>query len=140
MAVMMSLSLLGFADPAEADVRVPPSAVGGARSDYVGPTSAIAVITNLYRQFDGSLPREDRDTHIKTVIFAAAALDNGRVAVWSNPANGTAGRVKVVLTKPVQGGYCRLLYTEVEKSNQIREYSEYACKTIDNQHWTFSLR
>jgi hypothetical protein len=140
MVVMMLLSLSGFVNTAAADSRVPVSANGGVRTDYNRPSDMVSIFTNIYKQFDGTLARHDRETHIKTIIFAAGSLDNGQVAVWSNPENRTAGRVKVVLTKPVQGGYCRLLYTEVEKGDRVREYSEYACKTIDSQYWSFSSR
>lgn len=137
---MMLLSLSGFADTVLADTRIPLSATAGVRTDYVDPNNLFSMSVNLYRQLTGSLSKEDKETHIKTVIFAVSTLDNGQIAEWSNPANGTAGRVKIVLTKPVQGGYCRQIYTLVEKNNDIREYNEFACRTLDSQFWTFSAR
>ena len=138
--LMVFTMLLTLANYARADTRVPPSAEGGARDDYGSSTSILAVVNNLYKQVTGSLTGDDRRKHINTVIYAASNLDNGDVAEWSNPHNGSAGRIKVALTLPVQGGYCRLLYTEVEKDDKIREYQEYACKTIDSQYWTFYSR
>jgi surface antigen len=124
-------TLAGFAN---ANTLVPPSANGGARNDYTD-----SGIGNLFKSITGSLNGQDRRVHINTVIYAAAMLDNGEVAEWDNPKNGTAGRVKAVLTKPVQGGFCRQLYTEVEKDGYVREYIEYACKTIDSEYWSFYL-
>jgi surface antigen len=121
-------------------VFTPPSATAGVRDDFLTPSSVFAVAGNLLKQASGSLNREDRITHTKTLIWAASNLENGQMAEWSNPNNGTAGRTKIILTKPVQGGYCRMLSTLVEKEGIVKEYTEFACKTIDSQFWTFSTR
>jgi len=118
----------------------PISATAGVRTDYTEPNNIISIIGNIYKQATGSLSSDDQKQHIRTVIFAASNLPTGEVIEWSNPANGTAGRVKVVMTKSVQGGYCRMLFTQVEKDNTIRDYTEWACKTIDSKFWTFSER
>jgi surface antigen len=117
----------------------PLSATAGVRTDYTDPNNLIAIVSNIYKQSTGSLDSQDKLTHTKTVIYAAANLDTGSVVEWTNPSNNTAGRVKVVRTKPVQGGVCRLLFTQVEKDSTIRDYSEYACKTMDSRFWTFYL-
>lgn len=90
----------------------------------------------VYELFYG-LMGDDRKMHVSTVILAASSLDTGAVAEWHNPDSGNAGRVKVVMTKPEQGGRCRLLFTQVEKGNTIREYEEYACYTMDSPYWRF---
>ena len=138
--LMVFTMLLTLANFASADTLTPPSANGGARDDYGSSTSLFNIASNFYKQVTGRLNGEDRKLHIQTVTYAAGYLDNGDVAEWSNPDSGSAGRVKVALTLPVQGGYCRLLYTEVEKDTNIKEYQEYACKTIDSQFWTFYTR
>ena len=138
MAIIL-LSILPLCVRAD-NTLIPPSAVGGVRSDYSETTSVLAMATNIYKQGSGALSGRDRQMHIKTVIFAASWLETGSTAEWTNPDNGTAGRVKIVMTRPAQGGYCRLLFTQVEKGGHIREYSEYACKTIDSQYWSFSDR
>lgn len=139
-AFMTSLTLLLFANSVKADVFTPYSATAGVREDFLSPVSLLSVTHNLIKQASGSLDYDDQRMHTKTLIYAAANLETGQQAEWSNPSNGTAGRVKIMMTKPVQGGYCRLLYTLVEKEGNIRDYSEYACKTIDSQFWTFSTR
>jgi surface antigen len=140
MVRLLLLTLILSASAANAVTTVPLSATAGVRTDYTEPSSMFAILTNVYKQASGSLSSEDQKQHIKTVIFAASTLETGSVAEWTNPANATAGRVKVVMTKPVQGGYCRMLFTQVEKDNVIRDYTEWACKTIDSKFWTFSER
>ena len=134
------MTLLTLANFASADTRIPPSALGGARGDYTSSSSAFTIASNFFKYVSGSLTGDDRRMHINTIIFAASNLENGQYAEWQNPNTNSAGRVKVVLTEPAQGGFCRLLYTEVEKDDNIREYREYACKTIDSQYWTFYAR
>jgi surface antigen len=139
-ALLVSLILLAFANNAVGNTLTPPSANGGVQKDYVEPTSMISIFGNLVKLASGSLDAGDRDTHIKTVLFAVSALDTGQEATWHNPKNATAGRIKVVMTKPAQGGFCRVLLTQVEKDGHIRDYHETACKTIDSQFWTFHAR
>ena len=138
--ITVSILLLTAALCASAGTLVPISATAGVRTDYTEANSIITVIGNVYKQATGTLNSEDTLTHTKTVIFAANNLDTGRTVEWSNPNNGTAGRVRVVMTKPVQGGYCRMLFTQVEKDHTIKDYTEWACKTIDSKFWTFSER
>ena len=140
MARLLLLTLILSASAAHAVTTIPLSATAGVRTDYSEPNNFIAVLGNIYKQASGSLSNADQKQHIKTVIFAASNLETGSVAEWTNPENGTAGRVKVVMTKPVQGGYCRMLFTQVEKDNTIKDYTEWACKTIDSKFWTFSER
>lgn len=121
------------------DVNTPPSANGGVRSDYAETSNVFALLGNLYKYSSGSLTGEDKKKHTQTVIFAAANLDTGSVTEWYNPDTNTGGRIYIVMTKPVQGGFCRLLFTQVEKDGNIRDYSEYACKTMDSRFWTFYL-
>lgn len=139
-ALLVSSILLVSANSAYANTLTPPSANGGVQRDYVEPNSMIGIFNNLVKLANGSLSVKDRDTHIKTVLFAVTALDTGQEATWHNPENATAGRIKVVMTKPAQGGYCRVLLTQVEKDGHIRDYHEVACKTIDSQFWTFYAR
>ena len=139
-ARILLLTLTLSASIANAGTLIPLSATAGVRTDYNEPSNAIAIISNIYKQASGSLSSADQKQHIKTVIFAASNLETGATAEWTNPDNGTAGRVRIVMTKPVQGGYCRMLFTQVEKDNTIRDYTEWACKTIDSKFWTFSER
>jgi surface antigen len=121
-ASMLLLTLAVFAGNAHArSVEVPISARGG---------------EGMFNVFAG-LFGDDYRTHVRTVVMAASSLDTGGVAEWLNEDSGNAGKVRIVRTHPVQGGFCRLLFTQVEKGSRIYEYSEYACKTMDSQTWTF---
>lgn len=132
------LILISIASPALANVNIPLSATNGVRQDYQANTSFISLGVNLFKVFSGSLGFEDKQTHIMTVMHAMQNLDNDEIAEWYSAQNDTAGRVRVVMTYPVQGGVCRRFFTEVRIKNHIRDYTEVGCKTIDSQYWSFS--
>lgn len=132
------LILLSIASPALADVAVPLSATGGVRQDYQANNNLFAAFANLYKAVSSSLDSTDKQTHIMTVMHAMQNLDNGETAEWYNPANNTAGRVRVIMTQPAQGGICRRFFTEVRVDNTVRNYSEQGCKTMDSPYWSFS--
>lgn len=132
------LILFSIASTAQADVNVPLSATNGVRQDYHTNTGLITLGVNLFKSFSGSLSSEDKQTHIMTVMNAMQNLDNGEIAEWYNPVNDTAGRVRIVMTYPVQGGICRRFFTEVRIKTHIRDYEEQGCKTMDSRFWSFS--
>lgn len=121
-----------------ADISMPLSATNGVRTDYTPNNSIFAIGSNLYKSISGSLSKKDQETHVMTVIYALENKDNGEIARWYNEADDTAGRIKVVMTYPVQGGICRRLFTEVRIGSTVREYSEQGCKTMDSKFWNFS--
>jgi hypothetical protein len=137
MAGLILLSLLGFGN-ALADTRIPLSATGGVRDSAPQYMSSFADgILFVLTRHSHSLRGIDVETHTKAAVFAVNNLDNGEVVEWSNPNSGSAGIIKVVLTKPAQGGFCRLLYIQVEMKNNVRDYQEYGCKTIDSPYVKF---
>jgi len=140
-ALMKCLILASIASTAFAqNVFTPLSASNGVRTDYQPTTGLVSVVSNFAKAFDSTLNSDDKQTHIMTMLFAMQNLDNGETAVWYNQREQTAGRIKVILTHPVQGGICRRTFTEVRVGKEVREYEEVGCKTIDSQFWTFTGR
>jgi surface antigen len=138
---MKCLILVCIASPALAqNVFIPLSASNGVRTDYQPDTGVVSVVANIFKSFESTLSLDDKQTHIMTVMYAMQNLDNGETAVWYNQRAQTAGRVKVILTYPAQGGNCRRTFTEVRVGKEVREWEEVGCKTIDSQFWTFTGR
>ncbi len=139
--VLVTLLSLGLsANTLARDVTVPLSATGGIRPDYEHASNFISIFSNLYKSVTTSLSYKDREQHTKAMILAASALETGEIAVWTNDDQTVAGRIRVIMTRPAQGGFCRLMFVEIEKDAKVSEYQEWACKTIDSQFWTFSAR
>jgi len=135
------LILISLASPAVArDIFTPISATNGIRQDYQANTGFIDLAVNLGKFLSSQLDREDQQTHTMAVLFAMENADNGETTVWYNNRNDTAGRIRVILTQPVQGGYCRRFVTEVRMGKTVREYNEQGCRTIDSRFWNFNGR
>jgi surface antigen len=102
------------------------------------PANIVEVLVNASKLFSGRLSSEDKETHIETVLFAMQNLDNGEVTQWHNTKDKTSGFIKIILTRPVQGGYCREFFSRINKDGSYKDYHESGCRTIDSQFWTFS--
>jgi surface antigen len=132
------LILFSIANTSWASVFTPLSTTNGVRQDYNDNSNIVAVAVNIFKVVSGRLGAQDQETHTMTVIHAMQNLDNGEITEWHNPEKDTAGRVQVVMTYPVFGGYCRKFFTEVRIKNNIREFNETGCKTMDSPYWNFS--
>jgi surface antigen len=122
-----------------ADETVPLSTTNGVRKQEYNPNAnALGSVYRIYKMFQSSLSSEDRDTHTMTVIHAMETLENGEDAVWYNQREKTAGKIRIVMTYPVQGGYCRKFFTQVQINENVRDYTEVGCKTMDTPYWIFS--
>lgn len=131
--------LLVICSPALADETVPLSTTNGVRKQEYNPhANPLGSFYRIYKMFQSSLSSEDRDTHTMTVIHAMETLENGEDAVWYNQREKTGGKVRVVMTYPVQGGYCREFFTQVQINDTVRDYRETGCRTIDTPYWIFS--
>jgi surface antigen len=137
-ALAKFLILFSIASTSWASVFTPLSSTNGVRQDYNDNSNIVAVMINIFKVVSGTLSTVDQQTHTMTVMHAMQNLDNGEITEWHNPAKDTAGRVQVVMTYPVFGGYCRKFFTEVRIGNTIREFSETGCKTMDSPYWNFS--
>ena len=140
MALMMSSGLALFANDSLANSNIPLSTDGGVRTDYIGNSGVLAGALNFIKYMNWSLNDHDRETHIRTVMYALTALETGQQAQWYNPETKSGARIQIVMTSPVQGGFCRTFFTQVEIDHQRRDYTERGCKTIDSQFWSFSVR
>lgn len=135
------LILISLASPAVAsDIFTPISTTHGVRKDYQPSTGVVDLVINLGKFLSSQLDSEDQQTHTMTVIFAMENADNGEISIWHNPKNNAAGRVRVILTYPVQGGYCRQFVSEVRMGKNVREFNETGCQTMDSRFWNFSVR
>lgn len=131
--------LLVICSPVLADETVPLSTTNGVRKQEYNPNAnPLGSVYRIYKMFQSSLSSEDRDTHTMTVIHAMETLENGEDAVWYNQREKTAGKVRIVMTYPVQGGYCRKFFTQVQINENVRDYSETGCRTMDTPYWIFS--
>ena len=140
LVVLSTFLILKTCEVSASPLNTPLSAVGGVRNDYDNPNSAVTVLVNFIKAWNGALSKKDRDQHTGAVIYALENAEDGQTVEWYNQNEETSGKIKPLMTWMVQGGHCRKLVTMVKKGEQFREYEEVGCLTIDSQFWTFSRR
>ena len=85
----------------------------------------------------GKLSKEDMKKQDKAVFFALNNLDDGKVVSWHNVEKDTHGYVKIVASYPHGSGYCRVVFTQIQKKGNARDFKETACKDVSYRGWQF---
>ena len=49
----------------------------------------------------------------------------------------THGFVKIVASYPHGSGYCRVVFTQIQKKGKARDFKETACKDVSYRGWQF---
>ena len=55
----------------------------------------------------------------------------------NNMEKDTHGFVKIVASYPHGSGYCRVVFTQIQKKGKARDFKETACKDVAYQGWQF---
>ena len=72
----------------------------------------------------------------KTLV-ALNNLDDGKVVSWHIVKKDTHGYVKIVASYPHGSGYCRVVFTQIQKKGNARDFKETACKDVSYRGWQF---
>ena len=54
-----------------------------------------------------SLNKEEKKMHESAVFFALTSTENGKIVSWYSKKRLAAGKVRVIHSYPISGGYCR---------------------------------
>ena len=107
------------------------------RQDYQTNPSFLTMFLNFTKWWQGSLSSESKVLHDKAIYFAVQHSKNGELVTWRNKQGTEQGRIKVVSTMPVSGGFCRRMLVELSVGNSIRNLNETACLNINTNQWHF---
>lgn len=91
----------------------------------------------MFRYWNGVLPRDDQNLHVRTVLMVLNNADNGEVGEWYSRSSANRGLVRVVFTYPAGNGYCRVVQSAVTSDGETRQYQETACLQMDRKAWQF---
>lgn len=94
-------------------------------------------LSNLFRYWNGVLPSEDRDLHIRTIFMVLNNADNGEIGEWWSRTSPNRGLVRVVYSYDAGNGYCRVFQSAVTAGSETRQYQETACMQFDKKAWQF---
>jgi len=73
----------------------------------------------------------------QAVFYALNRLAPGETTEWFNGNTGAHGLVQVASVYPQGSGYCRVVFTQIQKKGKARDFKETACKDVAYQGWQF---
>ena len=105
--------------------------------NYTHAGTGVEIWYNFVRNSMGKLDKEDQHKQDKAVFFALNNLEEGKVVAWHNMKQDTHGFVKIVMSYPHGSGYCRVVFTQIQKKGKARDFKETACRDVAYQGWQF---
>ena len=99
----------------------------------------ISVPTFLFRYtqyIKFRLKKDEKKMHESAVYFMLDNAINGKVVSWYSDKRYTGGKVRVIHSYPISGGYCRTYQAWIKVNSKERHMTNNACKLM-NGTWKF---
>jgi hypothetical protein len=84
-----------------------------------------------------SLNRAEKKLHESAVFFALTNAENGKIVSWYSKERLANGKVRVIHSYPISGGYCRTYQAYIKLNGKERHMTNNACKYIGSPSWSF---
>ena len=84
-----------------------------------------------------SLNRAEKKMHESAVFFALTSTENGKIVSWYSKKRLASGKVRVIHSYEISGGYCRTYQAYIKVNGKERHMTNNACKYIGTQSWSF---
>ena len=84
-----------------------------------------------------SLNKEEKKMHESAVFFALTSTQNGKIVSWYSKKRLAAGKVRVIHSYPISGGYCRTYQAYIKLNGKERHMTNNACKYLGAPTWQF---
>jgi len=134
--VLSTSALAGKKTPGDAEGHIgdmpPPIWLGG---DLKYSMPAFLFRHTQFLKF--SLKKEEKKMHESAVFFALTNTDNGKIVSWYSKKRLAAGKVRVIHSYPISGGYCRTYQAYIKVNGKERHMTNNACKRITSVSWSF---
>jgi len=79
----------------------------------------------------------ERKLHESAVFFALTNTENGKIVSWYSKKRLANGKVRVIHSYPISGGYCRTYQAYIKLNGKERHTTNNACKYIGSPSWSF---
>jgi hypothetical protein len=83
------------------------------------------------------LKKEEKKMHKSAVFFMLENVGNGEIVSWYSDKRLANGKVRVIHSYPISGGYCRTYQTYIKLNGAERHMTNNACKYIGSPSWSF---
>jgi hypothetical protein len=82
------------------------------------------------------LKKEEKQQHESAVFFMLDNAANGEVVSWYSDSRLATGKVRVIHSYPISGGYCRQYQAFIQVKNKSKHFTNNACR-YDTRVWFF---
>ena len=139
--IIVLTSLLGF--NALADNK--PQETNGALSEMPAPIwlgedleySMPAFLWRATQFMRFRLNKDEKNMHQSAVFFMLNEAGNGEIVSWYSDKRLANGKVRVIHSYPISGGYCRTYQAYIKLNGTERHMTNNACKYIGSPSWSF---
>jgi len=83
------------------------------------------------------LNKEEKKMHESAVFFALTNTENGKIVSWYSKKRLAAGKVRVIHSYPISGGYCRTYQAYIKLNGKERHTTNNACLYDGSPSWSF---
>jgi hypothetical protein len=83
------------------------------------------------------LNQTEKKLHESAVFFALTNAENGKIVSWYSKKRLANGKVRVIHSYPISGGYCRTYQAYIKLNGKERHITNNACKYIGSPSWSF---
>ncbi len=83
------------------------------------------------------LNKTEKKMHESAVFFALTSTENGKIVSWYSKKRLAGGKVRVIHSYPISGGYCRTYQAYIKLNGKERHMTNNACKYIGSPSWSF---
>ena len=79
----------------------------------------------------------EKKLHESAVFFALTNAENGKIVSWYSKERLAAGKVRVIHSYPISGGYCRTYQAYIKVNGKERHTTNNACLYDGSPSWSF---
>jgi len=83
------------------------------------------------------LNKTEKKLHESAVFFALTNAENGKIVSWYSKERLANGKVRIVHSYPISGGYCRTYQAYIKLNGKERHMTNNACRRITGVSWSF---
>ena len=83
------------------------------------------------------LKKDEKKMHKSAVFFMLQSAGNGEIVSWYSDKRLASGKVRVIHSYPISGGYCRTYQAYIKLNGTERHMTNNACKYIGSPSWSF---
>ena len=83
------------------------------------------------------LKKDEKQKHQSAVFYALENVPNGVIVSWYSDQRLANGKVRIVHSYQISGGYCRTYQAYIKIKNKSKHMTNNACKYIGVSTWLF---